>query len=91
MDRKEFKKILGGSFSFGLVALGAYNLYWFVYYFMHGRDISIIPPKMQLLIVDIAVLVLITVTVMLFEVILSKQCGKKCGKESDDSSGSENK
>lgn len=69
MDRKELKKILGGSFSFGLVALGAYNVYWFVYYFMHGRDISVIPPKMHLFLADIAVVAVATVIVMLLEII----------------------
>lgn len=72
MDRKEFKKIFGGSFSFGLVALGAYNVYWFVYYFMHGRDISVIPPKMQLLLADISVVAVTTVIVMLLEIISRK-------------------
>lgn len=69
MDRKELKKILGGSFCFGLVALGAYNVYWFVYYFMHDRDISVIPPKMQLFLADIAVMAVTTVIVMLLEII----------------------
>lgn len=69
MDRKELKKILGGSFSFGLVALGAYNVYWFMYYFMHGRDISVIPPKMQLFLADIAVVAVVTIIVMLLEII----------------------
>lgn len=72
MDRKEFKKILGGSISSGLVALGAYNLYWFVYYFMHGRDISVIPPKMQLLLADIFVVVVTAVIVMLLDIISRK-------------------
>lgn len=69
MNRKELKKILGGSFSFGLVALGTYNVYWFVYYFMHGRDISVIPPKMQLFLADIAVMAVTAVIVMLLEII----------------------
>lgn len=69
MDRKEFKTIFGGSLSFGLVALGAYNVYWFVYYFMHDRDISVIPPKMQLFLGDIAVVAVATVIVMLLEII----------------------
>lgn len=87
MNIKEFKKILGGSFSFGLVGLGIYNLYWFVDYFMHGRDINVIPPKMHLFTVDIAVLVTVTVIVMLLEMISRKRRRKK----PDDSSGSENK
>lgn len=72
MDRKELKKILGGSFSFGLIALGSYNLYWFVYYFMHDRDISVIPPKMHLFLADIAVVVVAAVIVMLLEIISRK-------------------
>lgn len=86
MEIKGFKKILGESFSLGLIGLGVYNLYWFVYYFMHGREISVIPPKMHLLIVDIAVLVVTTVIVMLLEVISRKLRRKK----SDDSNASEN-
>lgn len=86
MEIKGFKKILGGSFSLGLIGLGVYNMYWFVYYFMHGWDISVIPPKMHLLIVDIAVLVVTTVIVMLLEVISRKLRRKK----SDDSNASEN-
>lgn len=86
MEIKGFKKILGGSFSLGLIGLGEYNMYWFVYYFMHGRDISVIPPKMQLFIADIGVLAVIAITAMLFGVISRKLRGKK----PDDSSGSEN-
>ncbi len=86
MEIRGIRKILGGSFSLGLMGLGVYNLYWFVYYFMHGREISVIPSKMQLLIVDIAVLAVITVTATLFGVISRKLRRKK----PDDSSGSEN-
>lgn len=72
MDRKELKKILGGSFSFGLIVLGVYNVFWFVYYFMHGRDISVIPPKMQLFLADIAVVAVATIIAMLLEIISRK-------------------
>ena len=50
----------------------SYNLYWFVYYFMHGRDISVIPPKMQLLMADITVFAVTAFIVMLLDIISRK-------------------
>lgn len=69
MDRKEFNKILDGGIWSGLVALGVYNVYWFVYYFMHGRDISVLPSKTRLFLADIDVFVTTAIVVIILEII----------------------
>lgn len=87
MDKKEFKKILGVSFSFGLVALGLYNLYWFVCYFRHGRDTSVIPPNTHLFYSDLAVMA-VTIAIITVLELAARMLRRK---KHDDGSGSENR
>lgn len=85
MSTINFKKILKDNVSFGLIALGVYNIILFVRYINSGRDISVIPAKINLVVADILVVVITTVITIIIDWIIRMLCKNK----PTDSSGSE--
>lgn len=72
MDKKELIKIVKEGVSFGLAALGIYNILLLVRYFKGGMDRSLIPLNTKLFLTDIAVVVLTALVVMLVELVSRK-------------------
>ena len=72
MNQTNLKKILKDNVSFGLLALGVYNIIIFGRYFKSGRDISVIPPKMELLLKDILIVVIVTAITMIIDIIIRR-------------------
>ena len=85
MNKVDFKKILKDNVSFGLIALGVYNIILFVRYINSGRDISVIPPKINLVLADILIVVITTIITMIIDSIIRMLRKNK----STDSSGPE--
>lgn len=87
-EKSKFNNIFANGFSLGLIIMGAYNVYWFVRYFMNGRDISIIPPKEDLFLTDICILLVVTGLVIIYAV---SRIQRQNDEQHPNDSGSEDK